>query len=108
MQRVTATVAGESRLRVHKENRMLGDTAMSKSVKHAISLRACHRLLLEKGAERATKESVVALQYALEHRARVLVFAATTFAKHAGRRTIYVSDLDLALDNHELGDKRAN
>lgn len=54
------------------------------------------RLIRNAGAERVSEEAGVALAEQLEQQAELIAESAVNFAKHAGRKTVTASDIDLA------------
>ncbi len=67
------------------------------SEKHALSLNAMDKIIREISELRVSDKAKEALAEALENYAKQLSKKATTFAAHAGRRTITDKDIELAL-----------
>jgi histone H3/H4 len=57
------------------------------------------RIIKNAGAQRVSDSAVVALGKILEQWAEKVAIQAVTFAKHARRKTVYASDIELALKN---------
>ncbi len=55
------------------------------------------RLIKNTGAQRVSDSAVLALGNVLEQWAGELSIQAVALAKHAGRKTVYASDIELAL-----------
>ncbi len=57
------------------------------------------RLIKNAGAQRVSADAEQALEKILVQRAENIANLAVAFAKHAGRKTVYTSDIELALKN---------
>jgi histone H3/H4 len=67
---------------------------------YAFAWSPVRRLMSESGAEIVSKDAVGMLLEHLEERARDLTTMALKFAKHAKRKKVTTSDMELAIDYH--------
>jgi len=65
--------------------------------KRLLPLAAMEKLMKEAGAPRVSDKAKMALKIALENIAEEISVKAVKFASHAGRRTIKVEDIKLAV-----------
>ena len=69
---------------------------MPKNAKRLIPLAAMEKILKDAGAGRVSDKAKAALKEVLEEYAKALSVKATTYAEHAGRKTVKADDIKLA------------